>query len=845
MLAVSASVLAVRLASSGHLRDMQDASISENARTLSHAVQLALKEKEFRFGYLARQREIQSITIGDENSPYAALDLIRGVDTSDRLVSVEVFDFLGQSVIDYRSEGLRSAFFNAERVSIAQRVIEERRTSPIYAFRPGESETSVRFLTAVPIVVNGMVEGTLIGESAIDLGAMLGEQFTTQSVQVATRFQIDMAPSWGLGDERIVTQPVPGTEFYVMLVPNRSGVARVGALIVRHVTLAVALVLILPFGLMSLAGHRSIVGPHEDLRRSRETLREREQELRELADIARLSNDAIVTTDLDGIVTWVNPAFTRITGYPLETTVGKRPGTLLQGPETDPQERRRIRDALERAEPIRSEILNYRADGTSFWNALSIAPKADAEGRIYGYMSIAKDATAERHAREQILKAKAEIEYRAFHDPLTGLPNRRALDEALDDAGAEDAPGRVLVRVDLDYFKNVNDTLGHAAGDFVLQEVSDILRENIRANDMAVRAGGDEFVILLHEGSTREDAVDQAQRVLLALQDEMLFEGKSCRIGASFGIAAASDGLVANPDLLIGADAALYRAKDNGRGSIVCYDADLHAEVVESRTLGMEIERAIANEEFEPFFHPQFDARTLELSGVEALVRWRHPTRGVLNPGEFMEIAEQRSAIGRIDDMVFRKGLEAVAGLNGQGHFIPKVSFNVVASQLEHPDLPKLAARHKLGGTQIAFEVLESVLVEEQSSSFRFHIDNLKDLGFGIEVDDFGSGHASIIGLMQLSPDTMKIDQRLIFPIVESATARQMVEAILEIAKAIDISVTAEGVETAEHAAILSEMGCDTLQGFHFSKPLDAENLAEYLLHYTPRISARERALGG
>ncbi len=837
--------MAVRLASSGHLQSMQDEAIAENARTLSHAIELALKDKEFRFGALARRQEIQNITIGDEIDPAAAIDVIRSVEDADRLVSLEVVDFLGEAVVSYQSERYRSAFFGAERFSIARRFVEEQRTRPFYTFRPGETENAIRFLTAVPVLNKDLVEGVLIGETTIMLSALLGDQFSAQSAQLATQFQIDMAQFWDANRERVFAQPVDGTDFFITLVPDRRDVARIGFLIVKHVTLAVALVLVLPFGLMSLAGHRSIVGPHEALRQSREDLRKSQRELRELADIAKRSNDAIMTTDLDGIVTWANPAFSRTTGYSLEAVVGRRPGELLHGPQTDPRERKRIREALLRYDPIRSEILNYREDGTSFWNSLSIAPKIDDEGKPYGFMSIAQDATAERRAREQILKAKAEIEYRAFHDPLTGLPNRRALDEALDDAGSPDAPDRVLVRVDLDHFKNVNDTLGHAAGDFVLKEVSTILRQNVRANDMAIRAGGDEFVILLHEGSTLDDAIDQAQRVLKALDGEMLFEGKACHVGASFGIAAAADGLLENPELLIGADAALYKAKENGRGTIVCYDTELHAQVVESRTLGLDIERALLQDEFEPFFQPQFDARTLELSGVEALARWRHPTRGVLVPYDFMKIADQRSAIDRIDAMIFRKGLEAIAKLNRQGLFIPKVSFNVVASQLENPDLPKRVERQRLGGTKVCFEVLESVLVEEQSSSFRFHIDNLKEQGFGIEVDDFGSGHASIIGLMQLSPDTMKIDQRLIFPIVQSSAARQMVEAILEIAQAIDISVTAEGVETAEHAAILSSMGCDTLQGYHFAKPMASDAFATFLSNYRPEAQKTGRMARG
>lgn len=842
-LAVSSSVLAVRLASNGHLREMQDEAIAEKARAISQTVEIAMKDKSVRFSYLARQNEIVAVTIGDEASPDAALDMIRSMEAAERLISLGLYDFLASPVVSYQSEGRPSSFFNAERTSIASRIVEEQRLEPIYAFRPGENQNSVRFLTAVPILNNGLVEGALVAETSTDLSAILVDTEASDSAQLATRFQIDMAQVWNQSSEQVFARRVAGTEFFIMLVPDRADVARVGMLIVKHAMIAVALVLVLPFGLMSLVGHRSIVAPHEALRQSREELRTSQRELHKLADIAKRSNDAIMTTDLEGRITWANPAFTATTGYSLSAAIGQTPGALLHGPRTDARERQRIREALERRVKIRSEILNYRDDGTIFWNSLSIAPMVDKTDTPYGFMSIAQDVTAERHGREQILKAKAEIEYRAFHDPLTGLPNRRALDEALDDAGTNDAPDRVLVRIDLDHFKNVNDTLGHAAGDFVLTEVSQILRENIRAGDMAIRAGGDEFVILLHEGSSRADAVGQANRILQSLDREMKFEGRSTRVGASFGIAATSDGLLPNSELLIGADAALYRAKDDGRGSIVCYGTDLHAEVVESRTLGAEMELAIERGEFEPFFQPQFDAHTLELKGVEALVRWRHPTRGTLVPSDFMKIAEQRAVIDRIDRMVFQKGLEAVSRMNRRGHFIPKISFNVVARQLESPDLPTRATRSDLGGTRVAFEVLESVLVEEQTSAFRFHIDHLKDLGFGVEVDDFGSGHASIIGLMQLAPDTMKIDQRLIFPIVESSSARQMVQAILEIAKAVDISVTAEGVESAEHAEILSAMGCDTLQGYHFARPMSGEDLATFLSSYAPGVQAFDRSV--
>ena len=185
-----------------------------------------------------------------------------------------------------------------------------------------------------------------------------------------------------------------------------------------------------------------------------------------------------------------------------------------------------------------------------------------------------------------------------------------------------------------------------------------------------------------------------------------------------------------------------------------------------------------------------------------------------------------------MDTIILERGLLAVHDLNQSGHYIPKVSFNVVANRLEEPDLPDIIHQLSFDGTKVSFEVLESVLIEEQSEQFQSRVELLRDIGFGIEVDDFGSGHASIIGLTKLSPDTMKIDQRLVFPIVNSSAARKMMRAIVQIARSLDIGLTAEGVETADHARICSEAGCDTLQGFFFAKPMSAENLKAFLDGY-------------
>ena len=598
--------------------------------------------------------------------------------------------------------------------------------------------------------------------------------------------------------------------------------------------------LLVSFCLMTLAGFRWIISPYARLA-DRNLENEREvNRLNEIADIAELSNDFFVSTDLAGRITWVNQAFTDFTGYTLQDVQGRAPGVVLQGPDTDPDVRQSISDALASFAPIRTEILNYRKDGTPFWCAISIAPQYDADGRPHRFVAISSDITERRQTRDEIHKAKATIEFQAFHDPLTGLPNRRALDAEIDKIKASGELGRVLIRIDLDHFKNVNDTLGHAAGDHVLRVVSLALRDMTRKSDMAARVGGDEFVILMGPEASHSDGTLLAERILEEFQKEILFEGKVCRIGASFGVASTRKGMLGAEELLLSADSALYNAKEQGRNKVVSYTETLHESVVASREIAQEIETAIKNDEFEPFFQPQFDAKSFEFMGMEALMRWRHPKRGILAPARFLHIAQQRSMVGEIDRRILYKSLRIVDDLNSAGFSVPKVSFNVDANQLEEPDLPERARLLSDEGTVIAFEVLESVLLEEQSNMFSMRVDQLRDSGYAIEVDDFGSGHASIIGLMQLSPDTMKIDQRLIFPITDSPVAQQMVRAIVEIGKALNMGITAEGVETAEHARFLAEVGCDTLQGYYFAKPMSGQDLISFLTAYDPEAYRAE-----
>lgn len=319
-----------------------------------------------------------------------------------------------------------------------------------------------------------------------------------------------------------------------------------------------------------------------------------------------------------------------------------------------------------------------------------------------------------------------------------------------------------------------------------------------------------------------------AERVLEKIRKPIAFKGKNVRVGGSFGVASSLDDLLNIEELSVGADAALYEAKESGRNRVHVYSKTLHREIEARRRMARELKKAIAEEEFVPFYQPQVDARSRRLIGVEALARWDSDALGFLEPGQFMPVAERLSIVDEIDDIIFRKAVSEIGELHELGVGIDKLSLNVTATRIYDPAVVKSVEAAKHSSMKIAFEVLESVLVEDQSDLFQFGIDALREAGISIEIDDFGSGHASIIGLMQLKPDAMKIDRRLVENIERDQISREVVENIVNIARSMHLTVVAEGVESFEQADILAEIGCDVLQGYAFAKPMSGADLKTF-----------------
>ena len=481
-------------------------------------------------------------------------------------------------------------------------------------------------------------------------------------------------------------------------------------------------------------------------------------------------------------------------------------------------------------------VRNIRAIGTVYKDPDS-TPKmvgvnldVSADVALNDNLKQANKLSEARNAELEV--AKAAIEYNALHDSLTGLPNRRYLDDVLK-ARAEQARRNggtlALLHIDLDRFKQINDTLGHAAGDAMLVHAAQTLRSNVGEEDFVARIGGDEFVVVSTVNGGESALASLADGLIGKMRLPILYEGHESRSGISVGIAY-EEGRDPDPNrIFINADIALYRAKGRGRNRYEFFTAALQSEVIRTKRVADEILHGLETNEFLPWYQPQFDAVTLEITGVEALARWRHPVEGILVPARFLDVAEDLNVVSVIDRLILEQALQDFAVWEDLGLGIPKVAVNVSARRLRDEQLIASLKDLKFERGRLAFELVESIFLDETDDMVRWNAEQIKELGIDIEIDDFGTGYASIVSLMKLKPRRLKIDRQLVCPIVTSSTQRRLVQSIVDIGRSLDIEVVGEGVETMEHATILRELGCNMLQGYAFAAPMSAEALIDFV----------------
>jgi diguanylate cyclase (GGDEF)-like protein/PAS domain S-box-containing protein len=497
-----------------------------------------------------------------------------------------------------------------------------------------------------------------------------------------------------------------------------------------------------------------------------------------------------------------------------------------------PDDRERVLAADERfeagsEEPFSEEYRLLAKDGTVVWVHEEAVLIRDEAGEPLYWQGVFYDLT-ERKALEK------RLEHQAFHDPLTGLPNRQLFMDRLGQALRRTMRQHKRVAVlfmDLDGFKVVNDSLGHEVGDLLLTVVAQRLRHCLRPEDTLARFGGDEFVVLIEALDDPAQAVKVAERIAEELRSPFIMEARDLYVIASIGISLGDARTHDADDLLREADTAMYRVKDEG-GDFKVFNPAMYERAFTRLEVENDLRRAIEQEQFVIHYQSMIDLQTGELWGVEALVRWDHPERGLLEPSEFVPVAEQSGLVIPMGEQILREACFRAKEWQEENPRIPPLvmSVNLSASQLSRLDLAETVERvleeTGLEGSRLILDVTETVYVKVLAANTAM-LDRLRALGVRFSIDDFGTGYSSLSYLKRLPADAIKIDHFFVKGLGEDVEDTAVVRMIIELAHTLGLEVIAEGVETEEQAALLKEMGCDFAQGYHFSKPLPLEAASE------------------
>ena len=569
-------------------------------------------------------------------------------------------------------------------------------------------------------------------------------------------------------------------------------------------------------------------------------LRQREEELRAMSHRlgAALESSRIGVWEMDTTtneLVWDDRIY-QLYGLPLNTPVNQDLWRSMAHPDDIDAIERGMADAINnhasytgrfRITRPDGETVHFRTVGTAYRNQknetilLGVNWDVTADVILQEELSRAQRETAQRN--EELEAARKRMEYNSLHDALTGLPNRRYLDQELERLVASgDRPGERLtvLHMDLDRFKEINDTLGHGAGDAILRHVAQELQSLVGPNDFVARIGGDEFVIVCLGCDLAEGYEAMGTKLIAAVNQPITYNGHECRVGASIGFADRIEPELTAEQLLVNADIALYEAKRRGRNRVERFNDYLRARTINTKHTADAILRSLGDEDFIAWFQPQFDAHTLKINGVEALARWRHPQRGILAPIAFLEIAENLNVVAQIDASILDQSLHELSRWQAEGLGIEHVSVNISAQRLFEDKLLDHLAKLKVTPGSLSFELLESISFDDKADAVAESLKRISSHGIAIEIDDFGTGYASILSLLKLSPSRLKIDRQLVAPIVSNPAQRKLISSIVDIGRSFGIGIVAEGVETMEHAAILRDLGCNTLQGYALARPM-------------------------
>lgn len=532
-------------------------------------------------------------------------------------------------------------------------------------------------------------------------------------------------------------------------------------------------------------------------------------------------HEALAIIDRPGRIVMINDAFTRLTGHDRGEAVGSEARLLAADVNAGDLAVEFWRQLAAHGH-WQQEWGLRRRDGSVFPGQLSATGIRDAEGGLTHMVLVIIDIDAQK-------QAEAKLDYLAHHDSLTGLPNRalfqRQLDEALRRAHRQ-GHGLALLFIDLDHFKTVNDSLGHGVGDELLREAARRMQRVLRESDLIARLGGDEFVVLLEGPAGPGDSTQVARKLLASLTEPFELAGQSLYLSASIGIGCYPEDATSGAELLRCADIAMYQAKREGRNGLRFFDATMNTEALAALSLASDLKRAQARGEFLLYFQPRLDLRDNRLVGLEALLRWHHPSRGLLNAGAFLPAAARSGIHEFLGEWVFRAACRQLAEWRDAGLSPPPVAVNLALQQLRRPQLAasleRILRETGVSGSDLELEIDEAMLLAEPEQ-LPGRLAGLRALGLTVGIDDFGSGLSAIGQLDRRHFDYLKLDTSLVGRLGADDAALAMIRAVIGLAHQLGLKVVAEGIETPAQREGLVAEGCDQGQGFLLGHPQPAE----------------------
>ncbi|NDP41024.1 MAG: PAS domain S-box protein [Rhodoferax sp.] len=555
-----------------------------------------------------------------------------------------------------------------------------------------------------------------------------------------------------------------------------------------------------------------------------------EAQLRLTSRVFSATSEGILITNAEGLIVDVNEAFTRITGYSHDEVLGKDPLTFRSGRQSH-SVFRKMRWALMRHGEWRGEVWSRRKDGAAYSVLLTVSRLCETRCAISNYVALFSDITPLKLNQEK-------LEHGAHFDALTDLPNRLLLSDRLQQAMVNCQRHDQMLAVlylDIDGFKSINDAFGHSAGDELLVAVSHQMRGMLREGDTLARMGGDEFVIVLTELHGIEDCLQLVNRVLAACARPVPVAGNEQSVTASIGVSLYSNDDVDADQLMRNADFAMYEAKRSGKNRFHLFDADQEAEVNARTSEQTRIEGALLRQELVLYYQPKVNMRSGALMGVEALIRWNHPERGLLAPASFLPAIEKHPLSERVGAWVMATAFKQLDAWNQAGLKLP-VSINVSARQFLDQKftatLAAMLARHSaIAPDMVELEILETSALEDMDA-VQTIIADCHRLGVNFSLDDFGTGYSSLTYLRRLPVDTLKIDKSFVRDMLDDVSDLSIVKGVIGLAAAFNRTVIAEGVETEAHGAQLLALGCELGQGYAIARPMPAELVPDWLANW-------------